>query len=129
MKKNKVLIIDDEADILETMTFRLSSAGYEVLTTQDGSVGFEKAKEFCPGLIILDVMMPGIDGFETLRKLKEDPSTREIPVVIFSCGAEEEEWAKKSLKLGASGYIVKPFEVEALLFTVQNFMKRKTSKT
>jgi two-component system alkaline phosphatase synthesis response regulator PhoP len=123
MSKGKILIIDDEADLLETMRFRLDAAGYEVITAQDGSTGINKAKSENPDLIILDVMMPGIDGFQTLKQLKEEASTKRIPAIIFSCGKEEEEWAKKSIGLGASGYIVKPFEADSLLFTVERFVK------
>ena len=122
--KPKILIIDDEADLLETMRYRLESAGFDVITAQDGSSGIDKAKEAKPDLIILDIMMPGIDGFETLKKLKEASSTKKIPTVISSCGKEEESWAKKSLGLGASGYIVKPFEAESLLFTVKKLIKK-----
>lgn len=123
--KGKILIIDDEADLLETMSFRLSAAGYEVITAQDGLTGIDRAKGENPDLIIMDVMMPGIDGFETLKRLKEEMSTKKIPAIIFSCGKEEEEWAKKSIGLGASGYIVKPYETDALLFTVEKFVKRR----
>ncbi len=123
-EKKKVLIVDDEPDLLETMAFRLDAAGYEVITAADGASGVKKAREEGPDLIIMDVMMPGMDGFEALEKLKEEIATRKIPTVVFSCGKDEEEWAKKSLKLGAAGYIVKPFETESLLFTVDKFAKR-----
>lgn len=124
MTKGKVLIIDDEADLLETMRFRLNAAGYEVITAGDGQTGINKAKSENPDLIILDVMMPGIDGFETLKRLKDEASTKKIPAIVFSCGKEEEEWAKRSIGLGANGYIVKPFETDSLLFTVERFVKR-----
>ncbi len=124
MAKGKVLIIDDEPDLLETIRFRLDAAGYEVITAPDGLSGIEKAREAKPDLIMLDIMMPGIDGFETLKRLKEEMATKKIPTVIFSCGKDEEEWAKKSLKIGAVGYVVKPFETESLLFTVEKFVKK-----
>lgn len=123
MSKGKILIIDDEPDLLETMKFRLESAGYEVLAAQDAATGINKAKEYSPHLIIMDVMMPGMDGFVALQKLKKDFVTKNIPTLIFSCGKEEEDWAKKSLKLGAAGYVVKPFDAAALLFTVSKFVK------
>jgi len=124
-KKGKVLIIDDEPDLVETMQYRLDTAGYEVITASDGESGIKKAKENIPDLIILDVMMPGIDGFKTLRSLKQEVATKKIPTVVFSCGHDEEGWAKESLKLGAAGYIVKPFETESLLFTVERFTKKE----
>lgn len=125
MPTNKVLIIDDETDLLETMKFRLESAGYIVLTATNGITGIEIAKKSVPNLILLDVMMPGIDGFEVLKQLKSDNNTKNIPVIVFSCGSEEEEWAKRALELGSSGYVVKPFEHESLLFTVDGFLKNK----
>ncbi len=91
----------------------------------NGMSGIEKARKFMPDIIILDVMMPGIDGFEALGRLKKvGTATKKIPVIIFSCGKEEEEWAKKSLKGGAAGYVVKPFDSEALLFTVERFVRK-----
>ncbi|NQT90545.1 MAG: response regulator [Candidatus Omnitrophica bacterium] len=125
MAKVKILVIDDEADLLETIKFRLESAGYEVLTAQDAVSGIDIAREELPELIIMDVMMPGMDGFEALEKIKEDASTKKIPTIILSCGKEEEEWAKKSLQLGAAGYVVKPFDAKSLLFTVEKFAERK----
>jgi len=123
--KGKILIVDDEPDLLETMRFRLDAAGYEVFTASDGVTAINKAKENQPDLVIMDVMMPGIDGFEALKRLKEEAATKKIPAIIVSCGKEEEDWAKRSLQLGASGYIVKPFETESLLFTVGKFAKTR----
>lgn len=124
LKSGKILVIDDELDFLETVSFRLESAGYEVSTAVEGLTGIKKAKDENPDLILLDIMMPGIDGFETLKRLKSDPVAKRIPVVVFSCGSEEEAWANKTLALGGSGYIVKPFDAGALLFTVDKFMKK-----
>ncbi len=121
--KGKILIVDDERDLLDTLSFRLKSAGYDVITAQDGPNGIESAKEHTPNLIILDIMMPGIDGFEALKRLKDNDSTKAIPVIVVSCGREEEGWAKNSLTLGASGYMVKPLDSSALLFTVERFIK------
>ena len=122
--KGKILIIDDEPDLIETMKFRLEAAGYEVISAGDAMVGISKAKEHDPRLIIMDVMMPGMDGFQALKRLKEDAGTRAIPTIIFSCSKEEEEWAKRSVKMGAAGYVVKPFDASALIFTVEKFVDR-----
>jgi|APSaa5957512622_1039677.scaffolds.fasta_scaffold70783_2 CheY-like chemotaxis protein len=124
MVDGNILIIDDEPDLLEVMRGRLESEGYEVITSSDGSNGIEKAKSHLPDLIIIDVMMPGIDGFEVLEKIKEYDETKRIPVLIFSSGSEEEVLAKKALSLGAAGYIVKPFKTDALLFTVNKFIRK-----
>lgn len=125
MSKGKILIIDDETDLLETMSFRLTAAGYEVITAANGLGGVRLAIESRPDMIILDIMMPGIDGFETLRRLKAGDPTKGVPTIICSCGSEEESWAKRSITLGAAGYIVKPFDTSALLFTVEKFIKKK----
>ena len=128
MSKGKVLIIDDEIDLLETMRSRLDASGYDVATSNDGINGMEKAKEFQPDLIILDIMMPGIDGFETLKNFKSEASIKHIPIVVFSCGSEEEEWANRAFELGSVGYVVKPFDSDALLFTVEKFISKKGGK-
>ncbi len=122
--KGKVLIIDDERDLLETMRSRLDASGYDVRVATDGITGIEVAQKDPPDLIILDIMMPGIDGFETLRRIREVGEIKDIPIVIFSCGSEEEEWARRALTLGSVGYVVKPFDSEALLFTVEKFIRK-----
>ena len=124
MEKTKILIVDDEPDILETVQFRLENAGYEVITAGDGITAIRLAKERTPALIIMDIMMPGMDGSEALKALKKDASTKWIPTIIFSCGREEEGWAKRALQLGSAGYVVKPFDGDALLFIVQKFTQR-----
>jgi DNA-binding response OmpR family regulator len=128
MAVGKILIIDDETDLLETMKYRLTSAGYDVVVSANGVDGIKVAKNAKPDVIILDVMMPGIDGFDTLERFKRDPATKDIPVIVSSCGSEEDAWAKKSLGLGAAGYVVKPFDAEALLFTVGEFVKHRRGK-
>lgn len=125
-KKGTVLIVDDELDLLETMRFRLEAADYEVITLLEGKKTIEIAEKIKPDLIILDIMLPGISGFDVLQKLKKNSETKEIPILIFSCGGEEEAWAKKSLDLGAAGYVVKPFDGDSLLFTVNKFIKKKS---
>jgi DNA-binding response OmpR family regulator len=122
--KGTILVIDDEQDLLETIRFRLEKEGYCVLTASDGDEGLRLLAENMPNLVIMDVMMPGMSGFEALERMKSDPKTKGIPVIIFSCGKEEESWALKSLKLGAAGYIVKPFDAESMLFTVEKFVSK-----
>ncbi len=123
--KGKILLVDDELDLIETMSFRLEAAGYEVVTASDGAKALEMAQKERPDLIIMDVMMPGVSGFDALQNLKKGSDTKAIPTIIFSCGKEEESWAKKAIGLGAAGYIVKPFDGESLLFTVGKFVRRK----
>lgn len=128
MTKRMVLLVDDEADLIDTMSYRLEAAGYRVESAMDGASAVIKAEELKPELIIMDVMMPDVDGFEALSRLKKNAVTKKIPVIIFSCGKEEEGWAKRALTLGAAGYVVKPFEGDSLLFTVEKFIKAKKER-
>lgn len=121
-EKKKIMVIDDEADLCSTVKARLQANNYAVETVLSGKEGLEKVKTFRPDLIILDLMMPEMDGYEVCKRLKKDRDTSRIPVVVLTC-LEEEDSAKKALVAGAEGYIVKPFEQESLLFTVKEFLK------
>jgi len=118
-----VLAIDDEPDILDNISIRLSASGFKVLTASNGAEGVASARANSPDLILLDIMMPGMDGFETLEILKGDVTTKSIPVVIFSCGHPDAEWARRSLNLGACGYLVKPFDGKELVNMASRFMR------
>ncbi len=118
----KILIIDDEQDLCETIKARLESNNFKVATAKDGREGLDKVKEYKPDLIILDLMMPGMDGFEVCKRLKKDIKTSATPVIILTA-LEQEDAAKKALLIGAEGYMVKPFEQDALLFTIREFLK------
>ena len=122
-ERGVILAIDDESDILENLDIRLSSSGYKVLKATDGTQGIAIAREDHPDLIILDIMMPGIDGFETLKILKGDGLTKSIPVVVVSSGNPDVEWAARSMELGSSGYIVKPFDGKDLLRVIERIVR------
>lgn len=116
----KILVIDDEADLCTTIKAQLEASGFNVLAAFSGQEGIDKAKEYKPDLVILDLMMPGMDGFEACRKLKKDfPST---PVIVLTA-LEQDDSAKRALSAGAEGYLVKPFEEDSLLFTIREFLK------
>jgi len=123
MEKKNILVIDDEPDLCSTVKARLEANGFNVLTALSGQEGLDKVKEYKPDLIILDLMMPVMDGFEVCQRLKKDALTSAIPVVVLTA-LEQEEAAKKALSIGAEGYLVKPFEQESLLFTIREFLKR-----
>ncbi len=110
----KVLVIEDHAPTVELIRTVLQTVGYEVTIALDGPLGLRKAADERPDLILLDVMMPELDGFEVCRRLKADPRTNRIPVIIVSVKASPEnfEFAEKA---GADGYLTKPFENQALL--------------
>jgi two-component system, NtrC family, sensor kinase len=113
-----ILVIDDTPTNLEVLYGALSSAGYEILVEMDGESGIEQATSNPPDLILLDVMMPGIDGFETCRRLKSHPVTHEIPVIFMTALAETESKVK-GLNAGAVDYVTKPFQHEEILARVR----------
>ncbi|WP_309895519.1 response regulator [Archangium sp.] len=115
---SKLLIVDDEVAILEALTDILSVEGYEVATAANGAEGLKRAGEARPDLILLDLMMPVMDGQEMLRRLKESPDLRTIPVVVMSAGR-----VSKS-ELQGSRFLAKPFELDDLLDTVSAELNR-----
>lgn len=113
-----VLIIEDEKLIIVSTQMVLESAGFRVESATNGEEGISKVREICPDLVLLDIMMPGIDGWETLTRLKRDPDTAEIPVVIFTARAHA-RGHQKSTELGAVDYFRKPFEPDELIDLVE----------
>lgn len=110
MSERKILAIDDEPDVLEFLELVLQRSGYQAVTAPNGTDGLIKAHVEQPALILLDIMMEEMDGWETLRLLKVDDATREIPVVILSARAEPRDKIR-ALQEGAVDYIIKPFSV------------------
>jgi len=104
----KILIIDDEPVVVTLLRNRVASRGFEVETATEGTAALEKAKTFRPDLILLDIAMPGMDGYEVCRRLKETPATRAIPVVIFTA-SQEAQLEEQARLAGASKLIRKPF--------------------
>ncbi len=119
-----VLIIEDEKLIIVSTQMVLESVGFQVESATDGEEGIKKAKEVKPDLILLDIMMPGIDGWETLKRLKRDPDTQAIPVVIFTA-REHARGHQKSAEMGAAGYFRKPFEPDELIELVEKHVGQK----
>jgi DNA-binding response OmpR family regulator len=118
---SKVLVIDDEEDLLDIVTIRLQAAGYQVISARSGQEGLEKTHGEKPDLILLDVMMPGIDGFELLRRFKDDPEAKFIPVIMLTCRGDSES-IFKAQDLGAKDYIIKPFDSKELLDLVARYL-------
>ena len=119
----KILVADDERDIRELIGFTLRFAGFEVLLTADGFEAIEKAALEQPDLILLDVRMPKITGYEVCRRLKENPATTSIPIVFLSAKGQEGE-IKQGLESGAVEYIVKPFAPDDLTYQVRDILQR-----
>ncbi len=119
--KKKILIVDDETELVKAIRIRLEQAGYETLVAYDGLEGLEKAKKENPDLILLDIMMPDIDGFEVLRRLKENSKTKYTPVIMVTCKGEPQSLFKAK-ELRSLDYIVKPFEQEELLDLIKRYI-------
>jgi DNA-binding response OmpR family regulator len=109
-----VLVADDDPDILMLITLTLERDGYEVVVAKDGFGAFEAAVDRVPHLVLLDMMMPGIDGCEVTRRLRAEKTTKEIPIVIVTAFAEESQ-AARALAAGADAYLKKPFSPRELL--------------
>ena len=114
MPKGKILILDDEKDIVDTLALMLRARDYVVILAIDGQEGIDKAKTEHPNLILLDVMIPGMDGFNVCLELKTDKDTKNIPIVIISAKVERDS-VIKCHSLGVSDFIVKPFNLATLL--------------
>ncbi|MEZ5966050.1 MAG: response regulator [Planctomycetota bacterium] len=113
-----ILIIEDEKLIIVSTQMVLEAAGFRVESATNGEAGISKARELRPDLILLDIMMPGIDGWETLTRLKRDPETAAIPVIIFTA-REHTRGHQKSTEMGAADYFRKPFEPDELIELVE----------
>jgi two-component system alkaline phosphatase synthesis response regulator PhoP len=126
MNKGKILIVDDENYILHILDFSLGAEGYEVITAEDGEEAVRKAKEERPDLVVLDVMMPKIDGFEACRAIKRDPELSGTPVILLSAKGRDID-QKQGYEAGADDYITKPFSPGRLVDRVHGLLKTKTS--
>ena len=124
MEKNRILLVEDEEDLVQTMLIQLKAAGYEVIVARDGLEGLDKAKKEKPDLIILDLMLPKIDGYKVCAMLKFNTDYQNIPVIIFTARAGEAD-KKMGTDVKADAYITKPFEPQALLSKIEDLLKGK----
>ena len=121
--RKKILVVDDEPDIVTMIKMRLEASGYDVLTAIDGNSAYAKAKSDSPDLIILDLMLPGMDGYHVCRLLKFDKKYRHIPIIILTARGRRED-KMQGEKAGADFYLVKPFEAKALLDKIKELLKK-----
>jgi two-component system phosphate regulon response regulator PhoB len=121
--KKRVLVVDDERDITDLVTFNLKRNGYDVFACYDGADAIEVARRELPDLIVLDLMLPGIDGTEVTRRLKADPRTAGIPIVMLTAKGEETDQIV-GLTLGADDYVTKPFSIKVLLARLASVLRR-----
>ncbi len=124
-EKKKILIVDDERDIVKALVIRLQSRGYEVVVAYDGAQGVFMAHKENPDLILLDIRMPAGDGFSVAEKLKQSEDTRTIPI-IFLTGSPEKNAEGRAMELGARFYIKKPYDPEELLDAMERALETKT---
>jgi len=117
----KVLIVDDEKDIVETLQFIFETEGINCITAYDGEEALNKAKTEMPDLIILDVMLPKINGYKVCRLLKFDAKYKNIPIIMVTARSQDEDKLIGE-ETGADKYITKPFNIEDLLKTVKNYL-------
>ncbi len=121
----KILIVDDEQPIRELVRFNLEKEGFEVLQAADGNMALEIARKETPDIIVLDVMLPGQDGFAVCRSLQQDHTTRTIPIIMLSARGEELDKVL-GLEMGADDYITKPFSPRELIARVKARLRRQT---
>ncbi|MEM7144182.1 MAG: response regulator [Verrucomicrobiota bacterium] len=121
MSSKRILLVDDNTTNLQVLFQALAPEGHELLVAQSGEQALESVAEVTPDLILLDVKMPGIDGFETFRRLRADDQTKAIPVVFLSAHANVEA-VEEADALGAEGYFTKPFQFDDILAKVSELL-------
>ncbi len=123
MARETILIIEDDPDIVELLQYNLEREGYAVLTASNGEVGLQDAQTRRPGMVLLDLMLPGMDGLEVCRQLKQRDDTREIPLIMITAKGEESD-VVSGLELGADDYISKPFSPREVVARMRAVLRR-----
>jgi two-component system, OmpR family, alkaline phosphatase synthesis response regulator PhoP len=121
--RENVLVVDDERDILELVKYNLDKEGYQVTVVATGEDALLAARSKLPDVVVLDLMLPGVDGLEVCRRLKADPKTRGIPIVMLTAKGDEAD-VVTGLELGASDYITKPFSPRVLTARIRAVLRR-----
>ena len=121
--KTRILIIEDDLDILELVEYNLEREGYEVLTARDGREGFSKVKSSTPDLVLLDLMLPGLDGLEICKMIRKDEELMDTPIIMLTAKSEESDIVI-GLELGADDYMPKPFSPKQLVARVKSLLRR-----
>ncbi|MDH3390950.1 MAG: response regulator, partial [Desulfobulbaceae bacterium] len=126
MQDKQILVVEDEEDILELVSFNLKKQGYQVRGVTSGEEALQEVRRKIPSLIILDLMLPGVDGFDVCKSLKNNPRTKAVPIVMLTARSEEADIVI-GLELGADDYLTKPFSPRELIARVRAILRR--SKT
>ena len=123
MDKKRILIVDDEDDLRKMLKLRLQALDYDILEASDGHDGLDKARLTNPDLMILDVMLPKMDGYKVCRMLKFDEKYKHIPIIMFTSRGDDEHRATGK-EVGADAYVQKPFEAEELVGKIKELLKK-----
>jgi two-component system alkaline phosphatase synthesis response regulator PhoP len=124
--KETILVVDDEEDIQELLKFNLSKEGYDVLVADSGEKAIELTRSKKPHMVVLDLMLPGMDGLEVCKKIKSDSKTSEIPILMLTAKGEESDIVT-GLELGAEDYVVKPFSPKVLIARIRKILRKSTT--
>lgn len=125
MAHEQILVVDDEGDILELIRYNLQKEGYRVTTVKTGEEGLKRAREAKPDVVVLDLMLPGLDGLSVCNRLKRDEATRGIPVIMLTAKAEDSDIVT-GLELGADDYVTKPFSPKVLTARLRAVLRRSS---
>ncbi len=122
-----IVVVEDEEDICELLNYVLKKEGYNVITVDQGNLAYQKIVTAQPALVLLDIMLPEVDGFEVCRHLKSDPRTQHIPILMMTAKSEETD-VVTGLELGADDYIVKPFSPKVLVARIRAALRRGSTR-
>ena len=122
-----ILVVDDEEDVLELVKYNLEKNGYRVTTASTGEEAISKARSIVPNLVLLDLMLPGIDGLEVCKQLKSNPKTEQVPVIMLTAKGEESD-VVVGLEVGADDYITKPFSPKVLIARIRRILHRSIAQ-
>ncbi len=128
MSNERILVVEDEEDILELVRYNLAREGYKVTCVSSGEEGLRQVKENSPDLLILDLMLPGMNGLDVCREIKADPAIRSMPVLMLTAKSEESDIVA-GLETGADDYVTKPFSPKVLVSRVRAVLRRKNGVT
>jgi DNA-binding response OmpR family regulator len=125
--KAKILVVDDEPDAVELIRFNLEKAGYRVATAVDGAEAIQKVQSFCPDLMVLDWMIPELDGLEVCKTIRNEPATAALPIIMLTAKTSEIDRIL-GLEIGANDYVTKPFSVRELMLRIKKQLQHKMDK-
>ena len=125
MKKNRILLVEDEESLLKLESILLSSKGYSVTGVMDGRSALEEINARKPDLVVLDIMLPELDGFEVCKRIKENPETADIPVVMLTAKKNSQDYAR-GMQVGADAYVTKPFKSAQVIELIEGLLRNSS---